>query len=104
MRAQITSSVEKLKYRHDKLGGGSDFCHVITFRILYPNSEYSYNPDKCHVYPTIGELVITHYIDENYRDMFAGEVVLGARTDQQKRYAKLYAGKIARLCDHYKTR
>ena len=67
---------------------------------------YSYNPDKCHVYPTIGELVITHYIDENYRDMFAGEVVLGTRTetDQKKLYAKIRAGKIASLCDHYKTR
>ena len=65
---------------------------------------YSYNPDKCHVYPTIGGLVITHYIDENYRHMFAGEVVLGARTDQQRLYAKTWAGEIARLCDHYKTR
>ncbi len=65
---------------------------------------YSYNPYKYHVYPTIGELVITHYIDENYRYMFAGEVVLGTRTDQKKLYAKTRAGKIASLCDHYKTR
>ncbi len=65
---------------------------------------YSYNPYKCHVYPIIGDLVITHYIDENYRDTFAGEVVLGTRTDQKKLYAKTRAGKIASLCDHYKTR
>ena len=63
-----------------------------------------YSPYGYHVYPAIGEQVITHYIDENYRHMFAGEVVLGARTDQQKRYAKLYAGKIASLCDYYKQR
>ena len=67
---------------------------------------YRYSPYGYHVYPAIGGQVITHYIDENYRHMFAGEVVLGPITeaDQKKLYAKIRAGKIASLCDHYKTR
>ena len=65
---------------------------------------YRYSPYGHHVYPAIGEQVITYYIDENFRHVFAGEVVLGGRTDLRQRCAKLYAGKIASLCDHYKQR
>ena len=40
----------------------------------------------------------------NYKSHFTGVVVLKTRTDQQKLYAKTWAGEIARLCDHYKQR
>ena len=65
---------------------------------------YKYSPYGYHIYPTINGEIVSRYINENYKSQFTGVVVLKTRTDQQKLYAKTWAGKIARLCDHYKTR
>lgn len=65
---------------------------------------YMYSPYGYHIYPTINGEIVSRYINENYKSQFTGVVVLGPRTDQQKLYAKTWAGEIARLCDLYKTR
>lgn len=65
---------------------------------------YRYSPLGYHIYPTIGEKIISRYIDEKRISRFTGVVALGDRTIQQKNCIKLWAGEIACLCDHYKQR
>lgn len=61
-----------------------------------------------YIYPTIGSQVVSSYINENYKMQYTGDIVKEPRTSQQKFQqelcAKVWAGKIAKLCDHYKTR
>ena len=65
---------------------------------------YLYCPWRCHIYPTIGGQKISHYIDENHKSQSTCVEVIITKHFQHEKDAKLLAGKIARLCDHYKTR
>lgn len=59
----------------------------------------------CHIYPTIDGKIIERYIDENYKSQFTGaSTVTPQQAYQQLLCVQFLAGKIARLCDHYKTR
>ena len=65
---------------------------------------YKYSLYGYHIYPTINGEIVSRYINENYKSQFTGVVVHKTGTDMQKLYAKTWAGEIAHLCDHYKTR
>ena len=62
-----------------------------------------------YLYPKIGESIIAYYyVNKNRKKCYVGVAVDRNRTVQQvfqqEKSAKSLAGKIARLCDHYKTR
>ena len=65
---------------------------------------YLYCPWRCHIYPTIGGQKISHYIDENHKSQSTCVEVIITKLFQHEKDAKLLAGKIASLCDHYKQR
>ncbi len=69
---------------------------------------YKYTPYGYHIFPTINGFLIYCYVDENYQIQTTSDIVTPNRTTAQARQkeltAKVLAGKIARLCDHYKTR
>ena len=57
-----------------------------------------------YIYPTINEKIIGSYFDKNHNIQYSGIAVNVHIVELQKIYAKDLAGKIARLCDYYKTR
>ena len=61
-----------------------------------------------YIYPTIGGRPMFSYIDKDCMfqptSVFVKEPRTPSQVYQQELCAKLLAGKIARLCDHYKTR
>ena len=67
---------------------------------------YKYSPYD--IFPTINGFIIYCYIDENYQIQTTSDNVtpngITAQARQKELTAKVLAGKIARLCDHYKTR
>lgn len=70
---------------------------------------YHYCKFGCHIYPTIDGKIIERYVDEKFRTQFTGDNTVSLNPTsrqayQQKIIVKLFAGKIARYCDHYKTR
>lgn len=60
-----------------------------------------------YIYPTINGFIILSYVDENSQIQTTSDIVtpngITAQARQKELTAKL-AGKIARLCDNYKTR
>ena len=57
-----------------------------------------------YIYPTIDNELICRYFDENNNIQYSGIPFNVHIVESQKKYAKELSGKIARLCDHYKTR
>ena len=61
-----------------------------------------------YIYPTINGFLISCYVDENYQIQTTSDIVtpngITAQARQKELTAKVLAGKIARLCDNYKTR
>ncbi|MBR3930393.1 MAG: hypothetical protein IKJ62_02320 [Alphaproteobacteria bacterium] len=78
----------------DRCDGCEDQCKL----------NYLYCPWRCHIYPTIGGQKISHYIDENHKIQSTCVEVIITKLFQHEKDAKLLAGEIAKLCDHYKTR
>ena len=78
----------------DRCDGCEDQCKL----------NYLYCPWRCHIYPTIGGQKISHYIDENHKSQSTCVEVIITKLFQHEKDAKLLAGEIAKLCDHYKTR
>ena len=57
-----------------------------------------------YIYPTINKEIICRYFDKNNNIQYSGIAFNVRIVELQKIYAKDLAGKIARLCDYYKTR
>ena len=58
----------------------------------------------CHIYPAIDDKPIDRYVDENGKIQFVGAVIDRRKVYIQTLQTLVLACKIARLCDHYKTR
>lgn len=69
---------------------------------------YVYVSQGHYIYPTIAGEIIANFRNERNIRIFAGDDVKKDRTPQQASQQELcvksFAGKIARYCDHYKTR
>lgn len=61
-----------------------------------------------YIYPTINGFIIHSYVDKNHQIQTTSDIVtpngITAQARQKELTAKVLAGKIARLCDNYKTR
>ena len=57
-----------------------------------------------YIYPMINKSIISMYFDKNHNIQHPGIPFNVRIVELQKIYAKDLAGKIARLCEHYKTR
>ena len=83
------------------------FCDGCDKRCEFGHEYTSVNYTR-YIYPTINGFIILSYVDENSQIQTTSDIVtpngMTAQTRQKEVIAKALAGKIARLCDHYKTR
>lgn len=78
----------------DRCDGCDKLCKV----------SYRFSVMADYIYPTIDNEVICRYVDENNNIQYSGIPFNVHIVELQKKYAKELAGKIACLCDYYKTK
>ena len=83
------------------------FCDGCDKRCEFGHEYISVNYTR-YIYPTINGFIISCYVDENSQIQTTSDIVtpngITAQARQKELTAKVLAGKIARLCDHYRQK